>query len=413
MDGTWPSRIALVTFEYPPYIGGGTGTTAYLLANHLRHQGLSVDVYVLRDRDEEIEEGGGRVRFLRAPTSYPDPYYVLWWLSVPRLARLLRGYDLIHVYGSSITPLTVAVHYLLRKIPIVLHMNYDMPACLYSQDWSQDITGCCGSAKRFRCVQKRLHLTQYARHRKWLAPLFFGWFSLQRLFVRRVSHILLESNTLKQLYITGGFPPEQMYVCWSPYDPAFQTAIDSQPRTTANSSPIIMYVGRLAPEKNVEGLIQAFAMNAASHARLWIVGRGPSEANLRELVKALSLEGSVIIRGYVSYDQLPELYARADIFVHPGMWAEPFGRTIVEAMQAGLATVVSDVGAPPDIVGDAGLVFPAGDDAALGERLANLVNNPDLRTSMGKKARQRVNDVYSPTQFAKNIVRYYRSMEMS
>jgi len=60
-----------------------------------------------------------------------------------------------------------------------------------------------------------------------------------------------------------------------------------------------------------------------------------------------------------------ELFAWAEVVVVPSRWAEAFGLVAAEAMAAGAAVVVSDAGALPEVVGDAGRVFPAGDAAAL------------------------------------------------
>lgn len=62
------------------------------------------------------------------------------------------------------------------------------------------------------------------------------------------------------------------------------------------------------------------------------------------------MSGQVALLGYVDHEQIKTLYAEADLFVHPGIWPEPFGRTILEAMQMGLAVVATNVGGPAEVI---------------------------------------------------------------
>jgi len=82
---------------------------------------------------------------------------------------------------------------------------------------------------------------------------------------------------------------------------------------------------------------------------------------------------------------LSDYYAAADLFVHPGLWPEPFGRTIIEAMQHELPVIYSDVGGPPWISGSAGQSYPRNDAGALAEILDELVTNATQRQQLCEK----------------------------
>jgi len=95
-------------------------------------------------------------------------------------------------------------------------------------------------------------------------------------------------------------------------------------------------------------------------AELWIVGGGPEERRLRDLANKINKEKKIRFFGFMDYSYLPSIYKRADIFVHPAKWPEPFNRTAPEAMLARLPVVASDSGALPEILGDSGLIFRTG-----------------------------------------------------
>lgn len=403
---TRPARIALVTPEYPPYVRGGTGTSANLLANNLRDAGLSVDVYVLENKEEEYTERGDKVYFMRGLIK-SDPYYAIWSLKAPILANQFKQYDLIHVYGSTLMPSLALVHYLLRHIPIIFHLNFDSPACLYSPVWKNDPTVCCTLSKQFQCAQARLGLTSYASHSKLIAPFFYTGLVLQRYISQQMSHMLSLSHTLKDLYVSHGFREDRIHVVGSPYDPKFEQQLALASHTRSDKEMIVMYAGRLNAEKNVQELIHAFAKVQQTEAKLWIVGRGVELENLQRLATELDLADRVRFWGHKPYNDLAPLYAQADIFVHPGLWAEPFGRTCLEAMLAKMAIVVSNVGAPPEILGDAGLVYPVGDIEELSQLLTRLIQNKNLRVRLGIKAKERVHRHYSPASVTKKILQVY------
>jgi glycosyltransferase involved in cell wall biosynthesis len=154
--------------------------------------------------------------------------------------------------------------------------------------------------------------------------------------------------------------------------------------------PVIGYVGRLVPEKGVDVLVEAMASVAA---QLLVVGDGSARAELERRTAGWPV-GKAVFTGALDHSAVPDLLACLDVLVLPSrttpVWAEQFGHVLIEAMAAGVAVVGSSSGAIPEVVGDAGLIFPEGDAAALRRCLASLVGSEALRRSLIERGRTRV-----------------------
>lgn len=168
---------------------------------------------------------------------------------------------------------------------------------------------------------------------------------------------------------------------------------------------VILYAGRLAPEKRLPDLLTAF--HRVADPRLWLllVGDGRSRKALEEQAAALSLK-RVLFLGRQGQEGLSRCYVAADIFVLASE-REAWGLSINEAMNFALPVVVSDVvGAGPDLVepGGNGLVFPAGEVGALTHCLRFLVADPAFRARMGARSLERIKD-WSPQGSAETVLR--------
>jgi glycosyltransferase involved in cell wall biosynthesis len=154
---------------------------------------------------------------------------------------------------------------------------------------------------------------------------------------------------------------------------------------------LVGYVGRLAPEKGVGVLLHATA--GQPDWRLRIVGDGPARQGLERLAGRLGLGGQVAFTAALAHHRLPELYRELDVLAVPSLptprWQEQFCRVAVEAMASGVPVVASASGSLPEVVGDAGLLVPPGDPAALRAALRDLADRPERRRELGGRGRAR------------------------
>jgi len=168
----------------------------------------------------------------------------------------------------------------------------------------------------------------------------------------------------------------------------------------------ILYIGQLIPEKGIVTLVASLTQlkDAGHQFRCRIAGAGLQEQDLRHAVDVRGLSSCVSLVGFCK-DPLSQ-YEWADVVVVPSLWAEAFGLVAIEAMATGAVVIVSDMGALPEVVGDAGIVYKAGAADELTEALLRLRGSSETRSNLAKKARMRVEDKFSMKRVVTEILEY-------
>jgi len=165
-------------------------------------------------------------------------------------------------------------------------------------------------------------------------------------------------------------------------------------------SPVINFVGRTGMEKAPDLLLKAaLALTKQTHEfRLQLIGSNhwdhfeldDYQRELNDLVRELTDRGIEVRRpGHVGRADLPGQFRQAHIHVVPSRWDEPFGLTTVEGMASGLATVASNTGGTPEVVGDAGILFERDNVEGLRHCLHLLVTSVERREDYALRARLR------------------------
>lgn len=204
------------------------------------------------------------------------------------------------------------------------------------------------------------------------------------------------TDLVETLKIPANIP---MHVILNPIDPERVQRLAQVPTEHPwfeNSEiPTIVTAARLAKQKQLDGLLRAFAkVVAVKPARLLILGEGPLRAELEQLCQDLGIAESVAMPGYESN---PYRYmAKADLFVLASAW-EGCPIALQEAMAAGAAVVVTDApGGMKDAIesGKYGRMVPTGDPDALAAEILYLLDRPELRQYYRSQAQQRAGDFH-------------------
>jgi glycosyltransferase involved in cell wall biosynthesis len=178
-------------------------------------------------------------------------------------------------------------------------------------------------------------------------------------------------------------------------------------------TPRLIAVGRLKAPKDFVTLIRALAALAGEEFEALIVGDGPDRDAVEAEIRNLGLENRVRLAG--ERDDVPELLASSDVFVLSSR-SEGLPVSVLEAMAGELPVVASDVGGVAELVvdGETGLLVPPGDEAALGQALGRLVQDRDLRRTLGAAGRARAEACFDLVSFKKaHLELYARQLELA
>ena len=173
------------------------------------------------------------------------------------------------------------------------------------------------------------------------------------------------------------------------------------------SGKYVLYLGRFSPEKNCGLLIEAFEKIATGVKLVLAGGSSYSDAYANELRKHQS--DRIKLLNWVSGNDLEELLTNAMLFVLPSD-LEGLSLALLDAMGAGVCVLTSDVPENCEVVEDAGFTFKRGDVRDLERMLRLLIENPQLRQTAARSARQRVKEKYLWKQIAEQISLTYEQV---
>jgi glycosyltransferase involved in cell wall biosynthesis len=233
--------------------------------------------------------------------------------------------------------------------------------------------------------------------------------------VRQARRILTPSEYVKETVCERyRLPPEKVVVTPHGADPFFLAAPApgeleaSELRVSAGR--FLLYVGALAPHKNVAGLLRAFARlrtrPEVAGVRLVAV-TGPERApDLAPLIQELGLGGAVTLAGYVNDKILRALYHRAQALVLPS-FGEGFGLPVLEAMACGTPVVTSRVSALPEVAADAALYVDPREPDDIAAAMGRVLSDEALRRDLAAKGRARA-ATFSWDRTVAQVLRAYR-----
>jgi glycosyltransferase involved in cell wall biosynthesis len=319
-------KIALFTETFLPKIDGIVTRLRYTI-EHLQRQGDQVLV---------IAPDGGITEFQGAKvygvSGFPLPLYPELKIALPRpaIGHVLKDFnpDIIHVVNPAVLGLSGIFYSLVLKIPLVASYHTHLPK--YLQHYGlQGLEGLLWELLRIAHNQAALNLCTSTA-------------MIKELSVRGIKRLYLWQRGVD----TELFHPQ--HASWEMRSRLSQNHPDH---------PLLLYVGRLSAEKEIEQ-IKAI-LEAIPEARLALVGDGPH----RQVLKKHFADTNTHFVGYLTGYELAAAFASADAFIFPSR-TETLGLVLLEAMAAGCPVVAARSGGIPDIVTDGinGYLFEAKED---------------------------------------------------
>lgn len=206
------------------------------------------------------------------------------------------------------------------------------------------------------------------------------------------------------------------YVAAAPWVAARSTVIPngivptSVAPTPLPQAPVLLWLGRVMPEKGLDVAIAALARVPRTDVSLVVAGDGAARADCEALAHALGVGDRVSFLGTVGADEVPGLINRCSLLIVSSR-AEGFGYVVLEAARQQRAVIASRVGGLPDVVadGETGLLVSPEDPQTLAQAIARLVDDPVMLRQMGHAAEQRTEALFGASRMAEAYDALYSS----
>lgn len=217
----------------------------------------------------------------------------------------------------------------------------------------------------------------------------------------RLERPVCVSHAVRDLLVDGGVPVPHAQVIYLGIEPSkFSRRNGTTDRT--GGSLRLLYAGRLSPEKGVHTAIRAMAFlhqQSDQHVTLDIIGRGDERyaRMLKNLVQKHHLNARVAFHGSMDRNEMPAVFSKHDVLIFPSEWEEPFARTVLEAMAAGVAVVGTTTGGTGEVLveDETGLTFPPEDATHLAKQIERLLRDKMLARKLAVAARRRVDEEFT------------------
>ncbi len=229
----------------------------------------------------------------------------------------------------------------------------------------------------------------------------------KRLVMERVDMFLPFTETAKKVLQIEGVTEDKIKVIYPGVDiERFRPGNKPDELLSKNNidrdSFVILYVGKLVSWKGIHNLVYAAKILKDKGVKDFVVavaGKGAQKENMQKLIKETGTDEHFKFLDFVSYNEIPDVYRMADVFVLPSYptmtWQEQFGMVLVEAMASGKPVISTLSGSIPEVVGGAGILIPPGDFIALADVIFKLIESEKIRENKGKAGRERVEKLFS------------------
>ena len=377
-------KILMLTWEYPPRIVGGIARVVHDLSKRLIKDGHEIYVVTYREGDLPYFEDDKGVKVYRVDNFMINPNNFIDWIMQLNFNLIAKANEIIAKEGNF--DVIHAHDWLVAYAAKTLKNSYGTPlvATIHATEAGRN-SGIHDEVQR------------YINDTEWMLTY-------------EASEVIVNSNFMKgDLQRLFGLPFEKINVVPNGINltnfAGVERDYEFRRQYAADNEKIILFMGRLVYEKGVQHLISAMPKILQNYhdAKLIIAGKGGMMDELRNQVNSMGIGNKVYFTGYLSSKQVVKMYKCADISVFPSTY-EPFGIVALEAMLAGVPTVVSDVGGLNEIVThkEDGMKCYAGNPNSIADSILELLFNPALCNEITKKARLKVKNEFNWTKIAQD-----------
>jgi glycosyltransferase involved in cell wall biosynthesis len=387
-------RVAFVTSGYPPISPGGAGISSQLIVEGLRDNGIDVDVFALVGKNRTRIKAAPGVWHLPRGEEYPVPKAIGENLSSYLHLPDLKQYDIIHVYNVRHLPACVVR----SSAPIIATMNNHLWICIDPTQHLHDGLPECTVRRTLRYADSAGYsgLKRFPR----TAIEYLG-----KSLARSADAFTVQTNGMKDVMNKCGYGSSDISVVGNILDSDFETEIRKKNK--------IVFVGRLIESKAPDMVIEAYAGLSSELKQEWdleLYGEGPMKQQLKTMIRERNLD--TVTLGRIRYQNLPDVYAEAELLVHPSRYTEPFSRTWLEAMASGTPIVCSDNPSSRDILDGVAQFHDPFDSGSVTDTLTTVLTDSSLRDEMRRVGRKQV-EHYRPDIIIQKYFKLYEKLQSS
>lgn len=355
-------------------LAAGSARSLYIVASNLVSQGH--DVHIVTTESKRNRISGSHNFSLTELTGYDYRRSDVYDLKIPSLISDYDESDILFMFNPQLAPGAGRFCRSRTDRPIVVtRLNSYVNFCSNMACMDGECHKNCNTLKRFQ------HSKNSFLQRSITLP-FMKYADTRIDFMNELDCLFAQSPAVERIYGEVGIDNDRIFTIPNMYESLTVEPGNRSPEGfNKDDSTDILFVGRLVPEKGCDLLIDAVS-DITHPFRLHMVGDGRQRKALETQVDKLGLSSNVYFHGEVPHYSLANYYNCADIFVHPGLWPDPCPRTILEALSMNLPLLVSDIGGPPWMAGDACLTFERGNLNKLSKKLSQLVGNSRLRAQL-------------------------------
>lgn len=229
----------------------------------------------------------------------------------------------------------------------------------------------------------------------------------------QVDLFLAPSDFMRKKCLEFGIAPEKIKKIRNLFD--FKEA-ETIPENTQEKD-YFLFFGRISPEKGLINLIQAVKKLVVTGKigtnHLLIVGKGPQEAKLKNLIKQEDLEDKIILTGFKEGSELKEIILGSKFVVVPSVWHDNAPMVVIESQFYGKPVIISDRGGIKEsiIEGQTGLIFPAEDVDALSQKISQLLElTYEKRRIMGQAGKENILKINDEEKLYRELLEIYRKL---
>lgn len=383
-------KILMLTWEYPPRVVGGIAKVVYDLSGRLIKDGHEVTVVTYREGNAPYFEVDKGVKVYRVDNYMINPNNFIDWILQLNFKMIAKATEIISKEGKF--DVIHAHDWLVAYGAKALKDAYDIPICatIHATESGRN-SGIHDDTQR------------YINDTEWMLTY-------------EATEVIVNSNYMKcELQRLFGLPFEKINVIPNGINMNMYNGIekdyDFRRRVASDNEKIVMYAGRLVYEKGVQNLISAAPkiLSGYNDTKFVIAGKGAMLDELKAQANYLGIGSKVYFTGQLDYKDLCKMYKSADIAVFPSTY-EPFGVVAIEAMYAGIPTVVSDVGGLNEIVdhGINGMKAYAGNPNSIADSVLSVLYDHRLADNISKNAKAKVKNIYNWNKIAQDTHFIYK-----